>query len=102
MSESTADHPVPPASSIADPGPLGLAGFAMTTMALSLWNANIYPAAVNAALALALASLAGQSAADCLSYGYDFVDGGGPYCMNTTSTAYFTFGTEFFGAFPDR
>jgi succinate-acetate transporter protein len=27
----------------------------MTTMALSLWNANIYPAAVNSALALALA-----------------------------------------------
>jgi hypothetical protein len=54
------------------------------------------------ALALAVVSLAGQSAADCLSYGYDFVDGGGPYCMNTTSTAYFTFGTEFFGAFPNR
>jgi uncharacterized protein len=55
MSESTAETPAPPVSSIADPGPLGLAGFAMTTMALSLWNANIYPAAVNAALALALA-----------------------------------------------
>jgi hypothetical protein len=27
----------------------------MTTLALSLWNANIYPAAVNSALALALA-----------------------------------------------
>jgi succinate-acetate transporter protein len=53
MSESTAV--ATPASTIADPGPLGLAGFAMTTMALSLWNANIYPAAVNAALALALA-----------------------------------------------
>jgi succinate-acetate transporter protein len=56
MSETTADHPAPAAApSIADPGPLGLAGFAMTTMALSLWNANIYPAAVNSALALALA-----------------------------------------------
>jgi succinate-acetate transporter protein len=55
MSESTADHPVPPVSTIADPGPLGLAAFAMTTLALSLWNANIYPAAVHAALALALA-----------------------------------------------
>jgi uncharacterized protein len=53
MSESTAV--ATPASSIADPAPLGLAGFAMTTMALSLWNANIYPAAVNSALALALA-----------------------------------------------
>lgn len=59
MSETTAYHPAPtaptPASAIADPGPLGLAGFAMTTMALSLWNANIYPAAVTSALALALA-----------------------------------------------
>jgi uncharacterized protein len=57
MSETTAEQPAPPApaSSIADPAPLGLAGFAMTTMALSLWNANIYPAAVSAALALALA-----------------------------------------------
>jgi uncharacterized protein len=57
MSQTTADNPAPaaPASLIADPAPLGLAGFAMTTMALSLWNANIYPAAVNSALALALA-----------------------------------------------
>jgi uncharacterized protein len=55
MSTTTADQPAPAASPIADPAPLGLAGFAMTTMALSLWNANIYPAAVNSALALALA-----------------------------------------------
>jgi succinate-acetate transporter protein len=59
MSTTTAVDPVtapaPAPSAIADPGPLGLAGFAMTTMALSLWNANIYPAAVNSALALALA-----------------------------------------------
>jgi succinate-acetate transporter protein len=55
MSTTTADSPAPTAPSIADPGPLGLAGFAMTTLALSLWNANIYPAAVNSALALALA-----------------------------------------------
>jgi succinate-acetate transporter protein len=61
MSETAANSPGPPAapaahpSGIADPAPLGLAGFAMTTMALSLWNANIYPAAVSAALALALA-----------------------------------------------
>jgi hypothetical protein len=59
MSETTVDHPAPAATpalpAIADPAPLGLAGFAMTTMALSLWNANIYPAAVSAALALALA-----------------------------------------------
>jgi uncharacterized protein len=55
MSTATADQPAPAAPLIADPAPLGLAGFAMTTMALSLWNANIYPAAVNSALALALA-----------------------------------------------
>ena len=51
---------------------------------------------------LALVALAGRATADCLSYGYDFVDGGGPYCINTTSTAYFTFGTEFFGKPVDR
>jgi succinate-acetate transporter protein len=55
MSQTTVDNPAPAAPLIADPAPLGLAGFAMTTMALSLWNANIYPAAVNSALALALA-----------------------------------------------
>lgn len=44
-----------------------------------------------------LLALAGRSIADCLSYGVDFVDGGGPYCINTTSLDYFTFGTEFFG-----
>jgi hypothetical protein len=40
--------------SVADPAPLGLAGFAMTTLALSLYNANIWPAAIFPALALAL------------------------------------------------
>lgn len=55
MSSTTADSPASVAPTVADPAPLGLAGFAMTTMALSLWNANIYPAAVNSALALALA-----------------------------------------------
>ena len=44
----------PPAHKVADPGPLGLAAFAMTTFALSLWNANVWGPAVNAALALAL------------------------------------------------
>ncbi|OAP58358.1 hypothetical protein AYL99_07448 [Fonsecaea erecta] len=47
-----------------------------------------------------LLALAGKSAADCVSYGYDFVNNGGPYCINTTSTAYFAFGTEFFGCQP--
>jgi hypothetical protein len=49
------------------------------------------------AIALALATLAGRSTADCVSYGYGFVDGGGPYCVNKTSTSYFAFGTDFFG-----
>ena len=41
--------------SIADPGPLGLAGFAMTTFALSSANANLWKGAgVASALALAL------------------------------------------------
>jgi len=40
---------------IADPGPLGLAGFAMTTFCLSAANANLWKgASVSAALALAL------------------------------------------------
>ncbi|EXJ64010.1 hypothetical protein A1O7_00345 [Cladophialophora yegresii CBS 114405] len=54
----------------------------------------------SSAYVVALLALSGRSAADCLSYGYDFVDGGGPYCINTTSTSYFTFGTEFFGCQP--
>jgi hypothetical protein len=40
--------------SVADPAPLGLAAFAMTTLALSLFNTHIWPAAVFPALALAL------------------------------------------------
>ncbi|MFZ1061864.1 MAG: acetate uptake transporter [Acidimicrobiales bacterium] len=41
--------------SVADPGPLGLAGFAMTTFCLSSANANLWKGAgVAAALALAL------------------------------------------------
>jgi succinate-acetate transporter protein len=40
---------------VADPAPLGLAAFAMTTFALSVWNANIWsPTGFDAALALAL------------------------------------------------
>ncbi|MGH8889405.1 MAG: acetate uptake transporter [Acidothermaceae bacterium] len=38
----SADHaPSLPQPSIADPGPLGLAGFAMTTFVLSVFNANL-------------------------------------------------------------
>lgn len=46
--------PLPVAHSVADPAPLGLAAFAMTTLALSLSNANVWPAAIFPALALAL------------------------------------------------
>ena len=47
-----------------------------------------------------LLTLAGLSAADCESYGYDFVDGG-TYCINTTSADYFSFGTLFYGKYAD-
>ncbi|PVZ09392.1 acetate uptake transporter [Actinomycetospora cinnamomea] len=43
----TAPTPAPdPTSSIADPGPLGLAAFALTTFVLSLFNAGIAPEAL--------------------------------------------------------
>jgi uncharacterized protein len=43
-----------PEERVADPGPLGLAAFAMTTFALSSWNANIWHGAgLEAALAMA-------------------------------------------------
>jgi succinate-acetate transporter protein len=46
---------VPPAiHPVADPAPLGLAGFAMTTFALSIANTNVWGAGAKAALALAL------------------------------------------------
>jgi uncharacterized protein len=62
MSETSAEtaYPAPPAapaahvSGIADPAPLGLAAFAMTTFVLSLANANFYPLAGTAAISLAL------------------------------------------------
>ncbi len=41
MSSQTPVATAPAAVSIADPGPLGLAGFAMTTFVLSTFNANI-------------------------------------------------------------
>ncbi len=52
-SPSVHDTP-PPAHRVADPGPLGLAAFAMTTFALSVSNADIWGPAVSTALALAL------------------------------------------------
>jgi len=52
MSTETSEYSAP---SIADPAPLGLAGFAMTTMALSFANAGIIKEAGGAAVILALA-----------------------------------------------
>ena len=52
-----AQSPVPPGPVsyiAADPAPLGLAAFAMTTFALSIANTNIWGAGANSALALAL------------------------------------------------
>lgn len=46
--------PVTPVHVVADPAPLGLAAFAMTTFALSLGNTNIWGPGADAALALAL------------------------------------------------
>ena len=43
-----------PAHIVADPAPLGLAAFAMTTFALSISNTNIWSAASGTAIALAL------------------------------------------------
>lgn len=55
LPESTAGKPVaepPVVTTVADPAPLGLAGFALTTFVLSLSNADIWPATA-AAVALA-------------------------------------------------
>ena len=53
-SEQGAGVRVPAVHSVADPAPLGLAAFAMTTFALSISNTNIWGAGASAALALAL------------------------------------------------
>jgi hypothetical protein len=50
-----AERPVAPDISIADPAPLGLAAFAMTTLVLSLSNNKVWPAGALSAVALALA-----------------------------------------------
>jgi succinate-acetate transporter protein len=49
VSSQTAVAPAPHVS-IADPGPLGLAGFAMTTFVLSVFNANILNSSMEAAV----------------------------------------------------
>jgi hypothetical protein len=37
------------------------------------------------------------TAFECLSYGVDYVDGGGPYCVNTDSSDPFSFSSYFEG-----
>ena len=43
VSEPLQRRPAGPTDHIADPGPLGLAGFAMTTFVLSVFNAGLLP-----------------------------------------------------------
>ncbi|KAK5196471.1 hypothetical protein LTR99_005259 [Exophiala xenobiotica] len=47
-----------------------------------------------------LLALSRWTSADCVSYGVDYVDGGGPYCINTTSTDFFSFVSDFEGCQP--
>jgi uncharacterized protein len=57
MSITSQEEPLPVAATVhtaADPAPLGLAAFAMTTFALSLGNTKVWGAGADAALALAL------------------------------------------------
>jgi uncharacterized protein len=49
------DSPAPTLRAIADPAPLGLAGFALTTFVLSVFNANILDKGVTVVLGLTLA-----------------------------------------------
>src|ERR1700728_3010542 len=53
-SQSLSVVPAAPTHPVADPAPLGLAAFAMTTFALSVGNAKIWGPGADAALALAL------------------------------------------------
>ena len=50
MSSQTPVAPAPAAGSIADPAPLGLAGFAMTTFVLSAFNTNVLNESMEAAV----------------------------------------------------
>jgi succinate-acetate transporter protein len=49
------EHPSGVVQSVADPAPLGLAAFALTTFVLSLANAHVWPTAASGAVALAIA-----------------------------------------------
>lgn len=56
QTDPTQTHPRPAAvSAIADPGPLGLAGFALTTFVLSVFNAGLIDTGEGVVLGLALA-----------------------------------------------
>jgi succinate-acetate transporter protein len=56
QTDPTQTHPRPVAvSAIADPGPLGLAGFALTTFVLSVFNAGLIKTGGGVVLGLALA-----------------------------------------------
>ena len=46
---------------------------------------------------LLLLSLVSWASADCSSFGWDFVNGGGPYCVDTRSSEPFSFGSGFEG-----
>jgi uncharacterized protein len=50
-----AERPIAPDITIADPAPLGLAAFALTTFVLSLSNAEVWKPAVESAVGLAIA-----------------------------------------------
>jgi succinate-acetate transporter protein len=54
ISGSSGAAPPPVVHPVADPAPLGLAAFAMTTFALSIGNTNVWGPGVQTALALAL------------------------------------------------
>ena len=53
--ETVAERAVAPTGWIADPGPLGLAGFALTTFVLSVFNAGMIHTGSGVVLGLALA-----------------------------------------------
>jgi hypothetical protein len=56
QTDPTQTHPRPPViTAIADPGPLGLAGFATTTFVLSVYNAGLIKTGDTTVLGLALA-----------------------------------------------
>ncbi|HEY2983241.1 MAG TPA: GPR1/FUN34/YaaH family transporter, partial [Jatrophihabitantaceae bacterium] len=55
MAETTTHTTTTKVSAIADPGPLGLAGFALTTFVLSVFNSGMIKTGDGVVLGLALA-----------------------------------------------